>query len=91
MMGGYRLAKPELVRILTSLADEGMAFLESLGLEFDTVIDHCLGGFHARGHYSLADNGTDYVQVLQQACFRYGVDIYTNPASPKSCCKRIAR
>ena len=81
--GGYRLAKPELVRILTSLADEGMAFLESLGLEFDTVIDHCLGGFHARGHYSLAHNGTDYVQVLQQACLRYGVDIYTNTAAQK--------
>lgn len=76
--GGYQKAKPELVRILTSQADEGKLFLEELGLQFDTVIDNCLGGKIARGHYSLAHNGTDYVQVLWQACNDLGVDFYLN-------------
>lgn len=76
--GGYQKAKPELVRILTSQADEGKLFLEDLGLQFDTVIDNCLGGKIARGHYSLAHNGTDYVQVLWQACNDLGVDFYLN-------------
>lgn len=79
--GGHRQAKPELVRVLTSQADEGKQFLESLGLKFDTVIDNCLGGAHARGHYSLAHNGTDYIQVLKQACLDLNVDIYTNTAA----------
>ena len=76
--GGYQKAKPELVRILTSQADEGKLFLEELGLQFDSVIDNCLGGKIARGHYSLAHNGTDYVQVLWQACNDLGVDFYLN-------------
>ena len=76
--GGYQKAKPELVRILTSQADEGKLFLEELGLQFDTVIDNCLAGKIARGHYSLAHNGTDYVQVLWQACNDLGVDFYLN-------------
>lgn len=76
--GGHRKAKPELVRILTSQADEGKLFLEALGLQFDTVIDNCLGGAHDRGHYSMAHNGTDYIQVMQRACQQLGVDIYTN-------------
>lgn len=76
--GGYQKAKPELVRILTSQADEGKLFLEELGLQFDTVIDNCLGGKIARGHYSLAHNGTDYVQVLWQACNDLGVNFYLN-------------
>lgn len=76
--GGYQKAKPELVRILTSQADEGKLFLEELGLQFDTVIDNCLGGKIARGHYSLAHNGTDYVHVLWQACNDLGVDFYLN-------------
>ena len=76
--GGYQKAKPELVRILTSQADEGKLFLEELGLQFDSVIDNCLAGKIARGHYSLAHNGTDYVQVLWQACNDLGVDFYLN-------------
>ena len=52
--------------------------MEELGLQFDSVIDNCLGGKIARGHYSLAHNGTDYVQVLWQACNDLGVDFYLN-------------
>lgn len=76
--GGHQKAKPELVRILTSQADEGLAFLQELGLEIDTVIDNCLGGEHARGHYSKAHNGTDFIQVLSDACVREQVDFYLN-------------
>ncbi len=76
--GGHQKAKPELVRILTSQADEGLAFLQELGLQIDTVIDNCLGGEHARGHYSKAHNGTDFIQVLGDACAREGVDLYLN-------------
>lgn len=76
--GGHQKAKPELVRILTSQADEGLAFLQELGLEIDKVIDNCLGGEHARGHYSKAHNGTDFIQVLSDACVREQVDFYLN-------------
>ena len=79
--GGHEMAKPELVRILTSQADEGMRFLEEQGLQFDTVIDNCLGGAHDRGHYSLAHAGTDYIEVLQTACDRLGVTIVLETAA----------
>ena len=35
--GGHQKAKPELVRILTSQADEGLAFLQELGLQIRCV------------------------------------------------------
>ena len=79
--GGHQKGKPELVRILTSQADEGKQFLEDLGLQFDTVIDNCLGGAIARGHYSLAHNGTDYIQVLWQACLNLGVEFFFNTSA----------
>lgn len=76
--GGHQKGKEELVRILTSEADEGLQFLKDLGLEFKPIIDNCLGGQHARGHFSKAGNGTDYIQVLGEACEKYNVDIYLN-------------
>lgn len=76
--GGHQKAKAELVRILTSQADEGMQFLKDLGLEFKPIIDNCLGGQQARGHFSKAENGTDYIQVLSDACEKYGVDVFLN-------------
>lgn len=76
--GGHQKAKEELVRILTSQADEGLQFLKDLGLEFKPIIDNCLGGQQARGHFSKAGNGTDYIQVLSDACEKYGVDIFLN-------------
>ena len=79
--GGHRQPKEELVRILTSQADEGLQFLKDLGLRFDTVIDNCLGGAHDRGHYSAEHSGTDYVQVMQRACGALGVDFFLETAA----------
>ncbi|MEG0764428.1 MAG: flavocytochrome c [Pseudoflavonifractor sp.] len=75
--GGHREAKEDLVRVLTSQADEGKVWLESLGVTFDTVIDNCLGGKLARGHYARSHTGTDYIQALQGACTDRGVVILT--------------
>ena len=46
--GGHQKGKEELVRILTSEADEGLQFLKDLGLEFKPIIDNVVlatGGF----------------------------------------------
>ena len=81
--GGHGKAKPELVRIMTSQADEGKEFLEELGLEFERRIDNCLGGEHARGHFSQAENGSDYISVLKKECDRLGVKILLNCPAEK--------
>lgn len=76
--GGHQKGKKELVKILTSQADEGLEFLKSLGLNIKPKIDNCLGGKHARGHFSKATNGTDYIQVLHESCKENGVEIFLN-------------
>lgn len=81
--GGYQVASESLVRILTSNADEGMRWLENLGLEFDTVIDHCLGGAYARGHYTKSHTGMDYIQVMQQYCEENQIEILLETEAKK--------
>ena len=76
--GGREKAKKELVEILTSQADEGKEFLEELGVEFQDVIDNCLGGSHARGHFSKSANGSDYIDSLKDECDKLGVEFLLN-------------
>lgn len=63
---GDEVANPELVKVLTSQADDGLDWLESLGMEFGDKIGQGAGSLHPRTHFSVKPNGTGFIDAFME-------------------------
>lgn len=70
MRGGHETNDPELVRILTSQALEGMHWMEGKGLGFGAKVNTIVGGLYPRGH-SAVGGGFGYVNALKSFIASY--------------------
>ncbi len=70
MRGGHETNDPELVRILTSQALEGMHWMEGKGLGFGAKVNTIVGGLYPRGH-SAVGGGFGYVNALKRFIASY--------------------
>ncbi|WP_296115248.1 flavocytochrome c [uncultured Anaerococcus sp.] len=63
---GDEVANPELVKVLTSQADDGLEWLKSLGMEFGDKIGQGAGSLHPRTHFSVKPNGTGFIDAFME-------------------------
>lgn len=65
LRGGHGTNDPELVKVLTSRALEGMHWMEGKGLAFKPKVNTIVGGLYPRGH-SAYGGGYGYVAALEK-------------------------
>ena len=63
---GDEVANPELVKVLTSQADDGLEWLKSLGMEFSDNIGQGAGSLYPRTHFSVKPNGTGFIDAFME-------------------------
>ena len=63
---GDEVANPELVKVLTSQADDGLEWLKSIGMEFRDDIGQGAGSLHPRTHTAVKPNGTGFIDAFME-------------------------
>lgn len=71
---------PEVVRAYTRGCTDSLYWLKKYGVKFSPDIKQIYGGAWPRSHRPLTSDGTSYIRVLSEACYRLGVDIRTQAA-----------
>ena len=65
--GGDNVANPELVKVLTSKAYEGLQWLKDLGMEYEETIIQGAGSLYPRTHQSVDPLGTGFIKAYFKA------------------------
>lgn len=63
---GDKVANPDLVKVLTSQADDGLEWLKSIGMEFRDDIGQGAGSLHPRTHTAVKPNGTGFIDAFME-------------------------
>lgn len=63
---GDEVANPELVKVLTSQADDGLEWLKSIGMEFRDDIGQGAGSLYPRTHTAVKPNGTGFIDAFME-------------------------
>lgn len=61
---GDEVANPDLVKVLTSQADDGLDWLKSIGMEFKDEIGQGAGSLHPRTHTAVKPNGVGFIDAF---------------------------
>lgn len=73
--GGHKVANPELVKVLTENALDGVKWLEGYGLEWKEKIGSVVGAMWERSNQTVEPLGTGYINVLEKAATDKGCEI----------------
>lgn len=63
---GDEVANPELVKVLTIQADDGLEWLKSIGMEFRDDIGQGAGSLYPRTHTAVKPNGTGFIDAFME-------------------------
>ncbi len=74
-LGGDMVANPELVKVLTYNAYDGLLWIEDLGMEFDDQIAQGAGSLWQRTHTSTMDMGTGFLSTYANQLASYSDNI----------------
>lgn len=73
--GGHEVANPDLVKVLTENALDGVKWLEGYGLEWKDKIGSVVGAMWERSNQPVEPLGTGYINVLEKAARDNGCEI----------------
>lgn len=76
--GGHKVAKPELVKVLTDNALDGVNWLEDYGLEWKEKVGSVVGAMWERSNQTVEPLGTGYINVLEKTALDNGCEILLN-------------
>ena len=76
--GGHKVGNPELIKVLTENALDGVQWLEGYGLEWKEKIGSVVGAMWERSNQTQEPLGTGYINVLEKTATDKGCEILLN-------------